>query len=178
MRADALRFSDDGKTLFAAYCDHRGCGASVGDPETGKVKHTTLDVPEAERDRPRRPLFVTGVLSPNGEVTVIGMQEHVIRLFETRTGKEIVCLKGPAKDFLAYEGLFHGRRPWPSPIFFSEDGSRLISVAVFGKRLRPGRPHRGKTGNVQKTTVTAWDVKQYTGASRSGGSESDVAGNR
>jgi len=148
--ANTLRFSDDGKTVFGTNPPIGAhLVAEVGDVATGEVRQTIREQPE------ERSLIATA-FSPYGEVLAVAGNHHVVELRRTRTGEKIATLQGPRKGFVGY--AINRPASGGELLFFSDDGSRLVSVGMFGKSRRSRGVKNGST------KVTVWNVAEYTGA--------------
>jgi WD40 repeat protein len=125
----ALAYSPDGKTLAQAYTDgHPGPSyVRLWDAETGKPLRTLIDGAKSD--------VWTAVFSPDGKLLAAGDAAGRVRVFETKTWKEVAVLDG--EDQLRSAA-------------FAPDGRTLalgmrrdvqLWDATTGKRLRTLRGH-------------------------------------
>jgi hypothetical protein len=108
--------------------------------------------------------------SPDGEVLAAAAPNHRIDLWHVRTGRRLATLQGPEQDFCRYlpepMGGYGPTRVAPliagRPLKFSDDGRRLVALAMFGKRWRAYEHRYLDEGAEIRATV--WDVARFAGS--------------
>jgi WD40 repeat protein len=155
-----VRFLDGGKTLVGVSQGNRRLIVQICNVETGAVETTV---------RHQWGGFVgRGAIaySPRAELLAAAAPDHCIDLWHVRTGRKIATLRGPDYNFSRYVYVPDAQDIAPlvagRPLKFSDDGSRFVALAMFGKPWRPGEYRFLDKDAEIKATV--WNVARFTGS--------------
>ena len=154
--SNLIFFSDDQKTLFKVGYQNYHLEVDAIDIEAGKIRRV-LDKTLSDK---KGTVFEPVNISPDRKLLAVGIADHVIKLYDTKTWKERASLQGPKDRFVIYSHTFsmplvhQGPNDRGFALQFSQDGSHLVSVGAFGTS-------RPKEGLVGVTKATVWDLKSY-----------------
>ena len=146
-------------------------GAAIGDPapqiqlcniQTGEVKSVLGEEP-VDRDILLIPALV---LSPDNRVLASASPSHRITLWDVRTGRKLASFQGDQEKFYTYligspslnigGSIFGG-----DAVKFSDDGRRLVSMAMYGDGLAGGPVPGPIVTKGLEVRAFVWDVEKY-----------------